>query len=67
MNRKVPTEDEAISLELSEVLAEAPDTTPEEIEREAEEPDIESPVEAGIVGYGGNGPLTDSDSRYDVD
>lgn len=65
MNRNAPTEDEAISPEeLSEVLADATDTTPEEIERGAEELEIAPPEEATVVGYG---PLTDSDSRHDAD
>ena len=68
MNRKAPTEDEAISSEeLSEVLAEATDTTPEEIERGAEELEIAPPEEAAVVGYGGHDLLTDSDSRHDAE
>ena len=69
MNRKAPTEDEAISPEeLSEVLADATGTTPEEIEREAEEFEIAPPEEATVVGYGTHGPLTESDDhRYDTE
>jgi hypothetical protein len=63
MSREAPTEDGAISPEeLSEVLAEATNTTSEEIERGAEELEIEPPEEASVVGYGGHGPLTESDS-----
>jgi hypothetical protein len=67
MNRKAPPEDEALSPEeLSEALAEATDSTPEEIERGAEEFEIAPPEEAEVVGYGGHGPLTDpDDQRHD--
>ena len=64
MNRKAPPEDEALSPEeLSEALAEATDTTSEEIERGAEEFEIAPPEEAEVVGYGGHGPLTDPDDQ----
>lgn len=49
--------------ELSEVLADAEGTTPEEIERGAAEIDIAPPEEATVVGYGGFGPLTASDDE----
>lgn len=68
MSREAPSEDEVLSPEeLSEVLAEATGTTPEEIERGAEEFEIASPEEATIVGYGGYGPLTEDDYRQDAD
>ena len=67
MNRKAPEEDEALSPEkLSEALADAMDTTSEEIELGAEEFEIAPPEETEVVGYGGHGPLTDpDDQRHD--
>ena len=67
MNRKAPGEDEALfPEELSEALADATDTTSEEIEQGAEEVTIVPPEEAEVVGYGGHGPLTDlDDQRHD--
>ena len=69
MSREAPTEDEVLTPEeLSEVLAEAEGTTPEEIERGAEGLDIAPLEEATVVGYGGHGPLTDSDDhRYPIE
>jgi hypothetical protein len=67
MNRKAPPEDEALSPEeLSGALAEATNSSSEEIEGGAEEFEIAPPEEAEIVGYGGHGPLTDPDDhRHD--
>lgn len=64
MSREAPTEDEILTPEeLSEVLAEATGTTAEEIERGAAELDLAPPEEATVVGYGGRGPLTESDDE----
>jgi hypothetical protein len=60
MNRKAPPEDEPLSPEeLSEALADATDSTSEQIERGAEELEIASPEEGVVVRYGGHGPLDD--------
>lgn len=68
MSRETPTEDEVLTPEeLSRVLAEIEGTTPEEIESGAEELDIAPLEEATVVGYGGYGPLTESNSRHDAD
>ena len=53
MSREAPTEDEVLTLEeLSEILADATDTDPEEIERGAAELEIAPPEEADVVEYG---------------
>lgn len=55
MSREAPAEDTVEFLtpeELSEVLADATDTDPEEIERGAAALDIAPPEEAEVVGYG---------------
>lgn len=66
MSREAPAEKDVLTdEELTEVLADATDTTPEEIERGAEEIEIAPPEEATVVGYGEHngeyGFLTDSD------
>lgn len=64
MSRETPTEDEFLTPEeLSGVLAEVEETTPEEIESGAEELDIAPLEEATVTGYGGYGPLTDPDDK----
>jgi len=53
MSREAPAEDEVLTPEeLSEVLADATDTDPEEIERGAAALDIAPPEEADVVEYG---------------
>ena len=53
MNREAPAEDEVLTPEeLSEILANATDTDPEEIERGAAALDIAPPEEADVVEYG---------------
>jgi len=53
MSREAPAEDEALTPEeLSEVLADATGTDPEEIERGAAELEIAPPEEADVVKYG---------------
>lgn len=62
MSRETPAEDEFLTPEeLSGVLAEAEETTPEEIESGAEELDIAPLEEATVVGYGEPGPLVGPD------
>jgi hypothetical protein len=53
MSREAPAEDEVLTPEeLSEVLADATGTDPEEIERGAAELEIAPPEEADVVEYG---------------
>lgn len=61
MSREVPADEDILTFEeLSEVLADVEDTTPEAIEYGAAEIDLAPPEEAEVVGYGGYGPLTES-------
>ena len=59
MSQESPAEDALTPEELSEVLAEATETTAEEIERGAKELDLAPPEEATVVGYGERGPLSE--------
>lgn len=53
MSHKAPAEDEVLTPEeLSELLADATGTDPEEIEHGAAELKIAPPEEADVVGYG---------------
>ena len=49
MNREEPAEESLSDGRLTELLAEATGTTPEEIEQGAEVLDIDSPSEASVV------------------
>lgn len=61
MSEGAPAEAEILTIEeLTALLAEATDTTPEEIEEGAEDFDIAPLEEAEVVGYGDSGPLTDA-------
>lgn len=53
MSREAPAEEEVLTVEeFTKILAEATGTTPEEIERGADEFEIGPPEEATVVGYG---------------
>jgi len=69
MSREAPAEDEVLTPEeLSEELANATGSTPEEIERGAAELEIAPPEEADVVGYGEHdgehGFLTEPDAKH---
>lgn len=64
MRRDAPAdgEDDVVTVEeLTELLAEAEGTTPEDIDRRAKELEIGPPEEAEVVGYGDDGPLASPD------
>ena len=60
MSREAPVEEDVLTVEeLTELLAETTDTTPEEIERGAGELNLTPPEEARVVGYGERGSLNE--------
>jgi hypothetical protein len=65
MSRKAPVEEEDVLSveELTELLAEATDTTPEDIERGAAELALAPPEEAQVVEYGERGSLNERDGE----
>lgn len=64
MSREAPVEEDILTVEeLTELLAETTDTTPEEIDRGAGELNLAPPEEARVVGYGERSSLSETDDE----